>query len=242
MFGIFNKKKDLFPILKNVPDIHCHILPGIDDGAKTTEDSHKMLEEYERLEMLNVYATPHILAGTYPNTPQSITEAEKVLAASAPKSKADVIAASAEHMLDEAFLEKLENAEVMPLKKEFLLVEMSYHQPPINLNEMLFCILDKGYVPILAHPERYNFINNFSVYQDLIDRGCLLQLNLLSLTKHYGENTSKKAQMLLKNKAYTYLGTDAHHDKHLKKIQQIQVSNKVIDEIKRIAANNQADF
>lgn len=90
--------------------------------------------------------------------------------------------------------------------------EMSFFNPPYNLEELLIKIKNKDYTPILAHPERYRYYhNNFSQHQKLTEMGCFFQLNLLSLTTHYGKAVTKIAHKLLKKNQYTFLGSDTHH-------------------------------
>jgi protein-tyrosine phosphatase len=125
-------------------------------------------------------------------------------------------------MMDEKFTDLIEKEQLLTLKDNLVLVEMSYFSPPINLYEILFQLQLKGYKPILAHPERYNtYHNNFKEYYKLKRAGCLFQLNLLSLTEHYGKHIQKTTEKLLKENMYDFVGTDAHHHQHLETLQKI---------------------
>ena len=199
-------------------DIHSHLLPGIDDGAKDIENSISLIETMQSYGIKNFITTPHILGDVYPNTPEIIkgklSELKEALKA---RGINDVsISAAAEYMLDEQFAELLKNGEILTLKGNYILVEMSYFSAPINLYDLLFEIQLKGYKPILAHPERYNFYHNdFENYYKLKKAGCLFQLNFLSITEQYGKNVQKISQKLLQLGMYDLVGTDTHHARHL---------------------------
>src|SRR5690606_4866245 len=95
------------------------------------------------------------------------------------------IHAAAEYLMDESFAEKVDSGNLLALKDRYVLVEMSFISPPPNAEELLFQMQTKGYRPVLAHPERYFYLHrDFTQYGRLKDRGCLLQLNLLSVTGH----------------------------------------------------------
>jgi protein-tyrosine phosphatase len=119
-------------------------------------------------------------------------------------------------MLDDHFEDILKQGDVLTIDSDKVLVEMLAFAPPPQLDTYLFVLQTKGYTPIIAHPERYAFMrNNKKQYHDLYDRGCILQVNLLSLTGHYGNEIKETAQYLIKNKLVSLLGTDLHHQKHL---------------------------
>jgi Capsular polysaccharide biosynthesis protein len=209
---------------KDFVDIHSHLLPGIDDGAKDLDDSISLIKKLSSYGIKNFITTPHILGDVYPNTPNVITKKlEEVKTALKVNNITDIsISAAAEYMLDEQFSKILETAPLLTLKDNYVLIEMSYFSPPINLYDMLFQIQLKGYKPILAHPERYNaYHNNFKEFYKLKKAGCLFQLNLLSLTKQYGPLVTKTANKLLKENLYNFIGTDTHHLNHLELLKTI---------------------
>lgn len=223
----FFKKKEI-PLTEffteGFVDIHSHLLPGIDDGAKDMEDSIALIQKMASYGIKNFITTPHILGDIYPNTPEIIkNKLKEVRAELVKRNITDItIDAAAEYMLDEQFSAILEKEELLTLKDNFVLVEMSYFSPPINLYDILFQLQLKGYKPILAHPERYNtYHNNFENFQKLKRAGCLFQLNLLSLTEQYGKGVQKTAEKLLKENMYDFVGTDTHHQMHLELLQKI---------------------
>ena len=217
----FLKKKEIpltefFP--KGFVDIHSHVLPGIDDGAKDLETSITLIQKMASFGIKNFVTTPHILGNVYPNTPTIIKEKLQLVKNELQKRNMEAITieAAAEYMLDEQFSVLLAKGDILTLKDNLVLVEMSYFSPPINLYDILFQLQLQGYKPILAHPERYNFYhNNFENFYKLKKAGCLFQLNLLSLTEQYGKNVQKVSNQLLKEKMYDFVGTDTHNLNHL---------------------------
>ena len=223
--GLFNKR---LPLNKFYPtqfiDIHNHLLPGIDDGAKSIEDSLNLVNTLEEYGVTNFINTPHVLGGVWENSSETIKNAEaKLKQALKENGKEHInIHASAEYMMDDNFMRLLKNNDILPLKDKYILVEMSFFNPPFNLEDILFQIQFKGYIPVLAHPERYAFYHNdLNQYKKLIDAGCLFQLNLLSLTSQYGDHVKKTAYKLIKEGYYTFVGSDTHHSRHLKLMQEI---------------------
>ena len=244
---LFFKKKtfplaDLFP--KGFVDIHSHLLPGIDDGAKNVNESIALIREMSALGIKKIITTPHILGDVYPNSSaliqQKLHEVKNGLALN---EITDVtIHAAAEYMMDEQFSELLKADDILTLKDHYILVEMSYFSAPFNLFDILFEIQLKGYKPILAHPERYHFYHNdFEVYYKLKKAGCLFQINLLSLTPHYGKNVQKITSKLLKENLYDFVGTDLHRLDHLQALQKIGTL-KTKKAISHLLENNKKVF
>lgn len=237
MFGIFKKKTSFIDIWQGTPEMHCHVLPGIDDGAKSPEQSIELLKKYVELGCNSVIATPHTMSGIYDNTPESIRTAGRLL----PIIENLKLSFSSEYMLDENFLTLLDQERLLPLKDKILLVEMSFFQPPENLFDILYKIGVKGYLPIMAHPERYGYYHRkFDTYKELKSRGCKLQLNALSLSNHYGSDVQKMAFKLLENGLYDYIGVDTHRMDHLEKIEKILIPQKYANALQLIC-NKTAD-
>ncbi|WP_373941194.1 histidinol phosphatase [Polaribacter sejongensis] len=218
---IFFKKKEI-PLIDFFPDgfvdIHSHLLPGIDDGAKNIETSIALITKMRSYGIKSIITTPHVLGDLYQNSSDIIKDKlREVQAALQRKNITDLtINAAAEYMMDEQFSELLEKNDILTLKDNYVLVEMSYFSAPINLYEILFEIQVKGYKPVLAHPERYSFLHNdFNHYYKLKKAGCLFQLNLLSLTEQYGKGVQKISEKILKENLYDFVGTDTHHNNHL---------------------------
>ena len=234
MFHIFQKKRFLVDTLKGFVDIHNHILPGIDDGAKTVKDSIAMIRGFESFGISHFIATPHIMTDYYPNTRESINDALDLLKIELLKAGIDNVSiqVAAEHMIDDKFENILEEGAVLPLRKDYILVEMSYLQASINLITALEETKRKGYFPILAHPERYLYYkNNPGMFSYLKNRGTMLQLNMLSLGKYYGHETHKIALHVLGENLVDFIASDVHHMKHLKELSRIQITEKTLNRL-----------
>lgn len=209
----FFKKQPTFQssgFFNGFTDYHCHILPGVDDGVKTMDESLGILSEYERLGIKSVWFTPHVMEDV-PNTTEGLRLRFEALKA-AYKGGLDLHLA-AEYMLDGEFDHRLANSDFLPLGKEgtHILVETSFFNSPIRMEQILREIMAKGYFPVLAHPERYMYISDQKGYTRLTDMGVKLQLNLGSLAGMYGNTARRKAEMLIKAGAYSYTGTDLHN-------------------------------
>lgn len=197
-------------------DLHSHLIPGIDDGAKTVEDALALVKELYQLGYRHIITTPHVMADLYPNTPKDITDGLAVLRDAVSAAGLEVkIDAAAEYFIDEHFAALVDHDQLLTLPENRVLVEMSTLSAPPNLFNDLFRLQTKGYQPVLAHPERYVFLkSDFRQYSRLKDYGCEFQLNILSLTGYYGKPVRETALKLLKNNMVNFLGTDMHHERH----------------------------
>lgn len=219
MFSFFKKKEFLVDIIPdNHIDIHSHILPGIDDGAPDITTSETLISEMNKIGFSSFICTPHIMPDIWNNNVNTITEAANLLLTSSEKSvQKSRIHYAAEYMMDNTFSNNLQEKNLLCLKENYVLVEMSYSNPPIQLFDIIFKLQCAGYIPILAHPERYNFYHNdFQMYKKLKDAGCLFQLNLLSTVNYYGSSVAKCADKLLKSGQIDFCGSDVHHINHVK--------------------------
>ena len=213
-------------------DMHSHFVPGIDDGAKTIEDSLLLLRGMEAMGYTTVVTTPHIMIDFYPNTNQTIRQGLDILRTEAKKNDINIsINAAAEYYIDEYFRDLIKKEPLLTVHKNEVLVEFSMMFEPPMLNNTIFELQTAGYRPILAHPERYTSLHkNFDRYVELKDRGCLFQLNLLALTGYYGAGVGNIAEKLLEKGMYDYAGTDMHHERHLAAVSDIlknSIYNKV---------------
>ena len=215
MFFNFKRKPQLSALIpQGYIDIHAHVLPGIDDGAKDLNESLGILKGMQALGFEGVIGTPHTMHGVWPNTPQTIADSFKRVDSEKDKAIHD-LRYSSEYLIDDDFINLLEKGQLIPLKDDLLLVELSYFQPPPNLFEVLFELTNKGYQPILAHPERYRFyFDSTKTFYKLKSVGCLFQLNLMSLVGHYGDDVAAMADKLLKLGLYDFSGSDIHGTRH----------------------------
>lgn len=202
-------------------DYHAHWLPGIDDGARTLSDSIVMLRSFEEMGYQSLVATPHIIKDLYPNTRETIKNALSLVNEEAQRQQINLtLGAAAEYMLDEGFNRHMEEGPLLCIRDNYVLVEQSMLQPSPGVAEKIFALQVKGYIPVLAHPERYGFLHSKKLehYTEFKEMGCLFQLNLLSLTGYYGKPILQAATALLKEGFYDLAGTDAHHIRHLEKL------------------------
>ncbi len=208
--------------LNGFTDWHSHILPGVDDGVQTQEEALEILNLYEELGVRAVWFTPHIMEDI-PNTTKQLMDCFAELQ-NTYTGRVELHLA-AEYMLDTLFEERLRTNDLLPLgeKGDHLLVETSYFTPPMGLSNMLQRIQAKGYHPVLAHPERYMYIEERD-YKHLKEMNVKFQLNLFSLVGLYGNHVKKKALSLQKQSMYELKGTDVHGVKTVREA----IANKLI--------------
>ncbi|AKC21748.1 tyrosine-protein phosphatase [Flavobacterium psychrophilum] len=227
--------KDLIP--DNHIDIHSHLLPGIDDGAQTFDETLFLIDSLKNMGVSSFITTPHIFSGFWDNTKDKIQALE--LETNLNLNNKVPLKAAAEYLMNDHFVSLIKKGEILTLKDNYVLVEMSYLNPPIQLYDILFDLQLGGYIPVLAHPERYTFYHNdFNQYQKLKNAGCLFQINLLSTVGYYGESVAQTAEKLFKKGLIDFVGSDVHHKKHIASFDKI-VTIKDLQPLKEAFANNQ---
>ncbi len=241
MFSFFHKKIFLVDYLHGLVDMHNHILPGIDDGAKTVDESINLIKGFSEIGITNFICTPHIMSNYYPNTPKTIKDSLEIVIKQLDKlglTEAKIDGA-AEHMIDDNFENILESNLTMPLKKNYLLVEMSYLQPSFNFDIAIRKIANHLYFPILAHPERYVYFHKkYKTYAQLKAQGVLFQMNLLSLdAESYGTEVLKIGQKLLEDGQIDFVSSDIHNLRQLSLLKETKLSNKTLKLILPIIEN-----
>ena len=195
-------------IPERITDYHSHILPGVDDGVRTMEESLSILEGLEEIGITDLWLTPHIMEDI-PNTTEDLRQRFSVLVEKNPtKIRLNL---AAEYMMDALFEERLQKGDLLPLGKDgnHLLVETSYFNPPMDLYGILEKVRIKGYYPVLAHPERYVYMEKKD-YKHLKEMGVLLQMNVGSIGKVYGKEVYRKAKWMLRKGMYSLFGSDLH--------------------------------
>jgi len=207
--------KDLIP--NGHVDFHSHLLPGIDDGAKSDADTLQLVSNLQQLRFEQLITTPHIMKNVWENTFESITKKAETTRELLKRNGFEIpFKAAAEYLMDANFSELVQNEKLLALKERHVLVEMSYINPPIQLYDILFDMQVAGYKPVLAHPERYLvYHHNFEEYEKLKHAGCQFQLNLLSVVGYYGEAVANVAKKLLKKGLIDFAGSDVHHQNHI---------------------------
>lgn len=227
LFSIFNKKPKRLstPVDLSVlgTDIHSHFIPGIDDGAKTMEDSLLMISEMQKLGYKKVITSPHTMSDYYRNTTEIILNGRDNVKTALKEAEVNIeLDAVSEYYLDYDFEKKLDEGPLLTFGNKYLLFEISYMNPPDNLYHIIFKMQLLGYKPVLAHPERYNFWHKeFEKYDSFIDKGVLLQMNINSLTGYYSPATKKIAEQMIDKNMISFVGTDCHHIGHINLIKQV---------------------
>jgi len=241
MLSFFSKKSKITDISWLGVDMHSHILPGIDDGSPDVDTSLRFVKSLENLGYSHLIATPHIYKELYPNTIETISEAKKSLQNALDGQGVSLkLDSAAEYMIDQDF--DLD-AELCPVQKKHLLIEMSYLNESPNISQRVFDVEIKGFTPILAHPERYTFyFKDKTRLKRFKEKGCLLQLNLLSVMGYYGKEVKQLAEYLLKENMYDLAGTDLHHDKHLDTLTNAVQSGKLYEIIGHYPFKNKELF
>ncbi len=206
------------------PDVHSHLLPDLDDGAKDLPTAVEMVRSLEALGYKKLVTTPHIYKEYYPNTREKILQKGEELNRALREAGVSLeVQPCAEYYLDEHFDELLERDELLSFgeEKKYVLVEASFFGPPARLEEQIFHMRAKGYTPVLAHPERYLvWMSKRWQLQRLKDLGCLFQLNLLSLVGYYGKDIKKQARTFVKQGLVDFFGTDAHDPRHIEMLRE----------------------
>ena len=222
-------------------DLHCHLLPGIDDGSSSIEESIETLRRAEKEGVSEIVLTPHYIENTrYNCNNKNKLELFKKLKKEMSKQDINIkLYLGNENYMSMNFIELLENNEIMTINNSrYLLLEFPLNQIYKNSKECLYELVTKGYVPILAHPERYrDFQKNPSLVEEYTRMGVLLQGNYKSLLGKYGSKAKKTLKILLKKDLITFLGSDMHHtddyeiEKALKKVKRIVKDENRVEDI-----------
>jgi len=221
---IFSKKEEIIdPIdisfLRN--DIHSHLIPGIDDGSPDMETTISLLKKFIDLGYEKVITTPHVMSDYYKNNPEIILSGLNNIRKEIKKQNLNIeIEAAAEYNLEPEFEKLLDDGNLLSFGTEkYLLFELSFFDEPLRLNETIWRMIEKGFVPVLAHVERYGYWhNNYDKIEEMINRGVKLQLNIGSVTGTYGPEVKKFAERLIKDEIIDFVGSDCHHQHHLEMI------------------------
>lgn len=195
-------------------DMHSHLAPGIDDGSKSPEESLTILTRLKELGYKKMITTPHIMSGGYDNTSEIIKHTCQELQSFLSEKNFEIeLDYSSEYYLDGHFDKLLKAKDLLPFGNNYILFELSYMFKPNNLEHAIFDMQLENYRPILAHPERYNYLidNDLKKFKQIKNSGVFFQLNLFSLVGAYGPQSQKCAEMLIKENMIDFVGTDIHN-------------------------------
>lgn len=210
-------------------DIHSHLIPSIDDGVKDIKESIEIIASLKKLGYKKLITTPHIMSHRFPNTKESIFYGLELVQKELEKRDIDIcIEAAAEYYYDEYFVKQIREKELLTFGDNYVLFEFSYTTKPFGLEQVVYELLNSGYKPILAHPERYSyFSSDLEKYHSLKDLGLLFQVNLNSLNKFYGKKPFKAAEYLRDNALIDFVGSDIHSRKYLDSLDSFVRTSKL---------------
>lgn len=205
-------------------DMHSHLLPGIDDGSKDMDETLGMILKMKEMGYTKLVMTPHVMMHYYPNEPETIHfKLEEVKKACADIGIDLELGAAAEYYFDENFIELLEKRELLTFRDKYVLFEFPFTNKPLQIENLFFNLRNANYKPVLAHFERYLYFHeNPQIAAEFRDRGVNIQVNLLSLTGHYGPHIQKQARYLVDNKLVDFVATDCHRIEHLQILERNQ--------------------
>jgi protein-tyrosine phosphatase len=225
--GIFGSREEATPPLADysqmVVDMHSHLIPGIDDGVKTMDDSIFLLRRLVELGFKKVITTPHVMADGYINTTETILAGRDAVRQAIKDNLIPIeFEASGEYNIDESLYPKIEKKDLLAFGKNYVLVEMPFLAKPSIMGDILYKLQIAGYNVILAHPERYSYFheNKFESYISLKDRNILFQINIASLTGVYGKDAQYTAERMIDNDMVNFIGSDLHGQRHMELLQE----------------------
>lgn len=198
-------------------DMHSHLLPGIDDGAPDMETSIQLIKSLKEMGYTQLITTPHTMEGLYSNTSEIILSGLKEVREELKRQEIDIrIEAASEYFMDPHLAKLIAEDDILSFGEEkYVLIEMSFAAPSRNYESIIFELITRGYKPVLAHPERYTYWHRKpELFEQIVQAGCLLQVNLLSLTGYYGRDIKKSGVRFLEKGMVAFLGTDLHHQRH----------------------------
>ncbi len=234
MFSFLKKEQSE---LLYTTDLHSHLIPGIDDGVKTLNESIELLQALQELGFKKVITTPHVMHHRYPNKTEEIMKGLLFVRAELKKHKMSIkVEVAAEYYLDEYFLRLLKQRDILTFNNNHVLFEMSYTNKPVNLEAIIYEIKVAGYQPVLAHPERYFFLHNdFAYYKKLKEMGVLFQVNINSFSGYYSKDVKKVAMKIAEEGLIDFLGSDIHKLRHFEHFSK-NISSSLV---KKIFAKNE---
>ena len=249
---LFFKKKSLteyaFVDIGLTADVHSHILPSVDDGSPDATESVEMLTELHRLGVRKCILTPHVSRAMFPNTAEGLRHRFETFMPAVPEEiRRDMqLHLSSEYMVDE-FFGGIEDRLYWPDGR--ILIEMSYYQRSHEIRETVFNLRMEGRQPVLAHPERYVFYQKkfdkkkgVPEIEEMVDMGCELQLNVMSLTGAYGPVSLDVVRWLLDHDMYTFIGTDVHSRRQIDHYKGFKITEQQLDKVRILARNNEKVF
>lgn len=231
MLNLFKKKYDPRPIFAPLgTDMHCHLIPRVDDGSKCIEESIECLQTLQAVGFNKVIITPHFQYPRFPNDEDDIRHRYEEVKQQAKEQgvEIDLRGIGGEYRIDSGFQARLDNPRFLKIGDKYVLVEFSLHQQMMGSDEMIFDLQMKGYDVILAHPERYPYMNiNGMRMEQLKNQGVFFQINALSLGGFYGDDAKQRAYDMLERGWVEFMGTDTHNTMYAQALRDLSNNRKV---------------
>ena len=235
--GLFGRKKEPLVPLRELGltcDMHSHLIPDVDDGAKTLDDSVNLAKGLLRLGYKKLIITPHFMTGFYNNTADGVKEKLETLKAELARQSVDIdVSVAAEYYIDYDFMNDLSVKPMLTIGDKRLLFECSFTNQHRNFDETVFEMQINGYKPVLAHPERYTYWHgSTSLMHEYHDRGIMFQINILSILGAYSPGTTKAARTLIDEGLCDFIGTDLHNAAQLAAIEKAVIPESLFIKLK----------
>ena len=231
MLSFFKKKYEPRPIFAPLgTDMHCHLVPKVDDGSKCVEESIECLQTLKAVGYNKVIITPHFQHPRFPNDEEDIKRRYEELKKQAADEGVEIelVGIGGEYRIDSGFAKRLESPKFLKVGGKYVLVEFSLHQQMMGSDELIFDLQMKGYEVILAHPERYPYLNvNGMRMEQLKNQGVYFQINSLSLGGFYGEEAKQRAFEMLERGWVEFMGTDTHNTMYAQALRDLTHNRKV---------------
>ncbi len=229
---LFRKKKyEPIPIFEVLgTDMHCHLVPKVDDGSKCIEESVECMKALASVGYKKMILTPHFQTPRFENNEDDIVRRYEEMKRQAADMgvEIDICGIGGEYRIDSGFAKRLENPRFLQIGGKYVLVEFSLHQQMMGCDEMIFDMQMKGYEVILAHPERYPYLNvGGSRMEQLKNQGVFFQVNVLSLGGFYGEEAKRRAFEMVEGGLVEFLGTDTHNSMYAQALIDLTHNRKV---------------
>ena len=207
-----------FTILKT--DMHSHLIPSIDDGSKSIEETIQLISALKNLGFSKIITTPHTMSDYYKNSSEIINKGTDEVCEEIKKRDLQIEFNSAsEYYVDYDFRQKIGKSQFLTFGSKYLLIEFPFVDKPKDIDEIIFELQLSGYNIVLAHPERYLYYT-IKELKKFIKKGVLLQLNLLSITGYYSKKVRKNAEKLIDEDMISFVGSDCHNMHHVIKLRE----------------------
>ena len=217
-------------------DFHSHILPQIDDGSVNIQETINMLKEAKQAGFTKIISTSHYIENYY----ESDEAERKDLLEQIKKENIGLeLYLGSEIYISENMINEIEEKKASTINNtKYVLFELPMRNETILAKEMIYRLIEKNYVPIIAHPERYNYVQeNIEYVKELSEMGALFQANYGSIIGLYGSKAEKTLKKLLKENLISFFGSDSHREeqiyiyipKILKKLRKIIYDDKILE-------------